>query len=225
MTSIFPKISLVVPVYNESKNIGPLHKELVSTLRGLGVSFEIIFVDDGSLDGTDIELKKLFPAKLILLEKNVGQTGAFAAGIREAKGEWLVTIDGDQENDPKDIPQLLLKAQEGFDVISGGRKNRWSSQMFTRRLPSTMANKLISWVTKVNLHDHGCSLKVYRRSLLNDLHFHGDLHRMLAAYIVRTRGAKIAELPVNYRPRQFGESKYGLSRTFKVILDIITFYF
>lgn len=224
MSGLNPEVSVIVPAYNEAKNVTLLHRQLIQVLTGV-VSFEIIFVDDGSTDNTFAELKKLSPIRIIRLDRNFGQTAAFAAGIAVAQGEWVVTIDGDLENDPRDILRLLAKTKDGFDLVSGWRQDRWRGQFFARQLPSWLANKLISRATAVYLHDHGCSLKIYRRVYLENLHIHGDLHRMLAAYIVRNCGARIAELPVTFRPRIYGQSKYGLSRTFKVILDIITFRF
>ena len=161
----------------------------------------------------------------IRLSRNYGQTLALAAGIKKATGDIIVTIDGDLENDPKDIPNLLKKLDEGCDIVSGWRKNRWQGQFFTRRLPSYIANRVISFVTGAELHDHGCSLKVYRKEILRDLTLFGEMHRMIAAYAKLLNGAKVAELPVNYKPRQFGVSKYGPFRIFRVLLDLFALYF
>lgn len=217
-------ISVVIPVYNEEKNVKRLFDELLLSLNGMAKKFEIIFVDDGSTDQTIAELKKLRPARIISFAKNFGQTAAFNAGFQAAKGDIIATIDGDLENDPRDIEKLLEKLDEGFDVVSGWRKSRWKDKVLTRRIPSWAANRLISFITGVKLHDHGCSLKVYRGKVLKGVNLGGDMHRMLAAYIA-SRGARIAEVAVSYRSRQYGKSKYGLSRTFKVLLDIVSFYF
>lgn len=217
-------ISVVIPVYNEEKNVKELHERLFSVLKKTGKGFEIIFVDDGSRDRTFEELKKLKPVKAIRFARNLGQSAAFGCGIKEAKGGVIVTMDGDLENQPEDIPSLLRKLSEGFDVVSGWRKGRWGDQKFTRRLPSLAANRLISGMTGVNLHDHGCNLRVYKKEVFENVSFFGEMHRMLAAYL-GMRGAKIAEIPVSFSPRKHGKSKYGLSRTFKVLLDLLAFYF
>ena len=217
-------ISVVIPVYNEEKNVKRLFDELLFSMNRLAKKFEIIFVDDGSTDQTMVELKKLCPARIISFVKNSGQTAAFNAGFQAAKGDIIATIDGDLENDPRDMEKLLEKLDEGFDIVSGWRKNRWKDKILTRRIPSWIANRLISFVTGVKLHDHGCSLKVYRGRVLKGVSLGGDMHRMLAAYIA-SRGARIVEVAVSYRSRQYGKSKYGLSRTFKVLLDIVSFYF
>lgn len=219
-------ISVVVPLYDEAGSVSMLHKKLVDVLRGcVKDEYEIIFVDDGSADGTFDEARKLSPLRLIRFRENYGQTAAIAAGIEAARGRVIVTIDGDLENDPADIPRLLQKLDEGYDVVSGWRQNRWRDHLFTRRIPSIAANKLISLFTGVKLNDHGCALKAYRRNFVSNLYLFGDMHRMLAAYAVSRGGRNIAEIPVSFSPRRFGKSKYGLSRTFKILLDVFAFYF
>lgn len=217
-------ISVVVPFYNEKESVAELHRRLVSVLERLGMPFEIIFVDDGSTDGTFDEIKKLAPVKAHRFARNRGQTAAFGQGIRAAQGDIVVTLDGDLENQPEDIPALIEKLDEGFDVVSGWRKNRWADQPFSRRTPSTIASWLISRATGVRLHDHGCNLRVYRRAVFDGVEFRGEMHRMLAAYL-GLRGATVAEVPVQYVPRRYGVSKYGIGRIFKVILDVISLYF
>lgn len=217
-------ISVVAPFYNEKESIGELHRRLLAVLQKIGKPFEIIFVDDGSRDATFAEIRKCFPVAGLRLRRNSGQTAAFGAGIREAKGDIIVTLDGDLENQPEDIPMLLEKLDEGYDVVSGWRRRRWQEKMMTRRIPSLLANRLISRVTGVYLHDHGCNLRAYRREVFQGVAFNGEMHRMLAAYL-GMRGAKVAEIPVSYVPRKFGYSKYGIGRTFKVLLDVLAFYF
>lgn len=217
-------ISIVVPFYNEEGNIEELHRRLVQTLNIAHHQWELIFVDDGSRDRTFSIMKKLKPVIALRLKKNFGQTQAFAAGIQRAKGDIIITMDGDLENDPADIPILLAKLKEGYDIVSGWRKGRWKEKQFTRRLPSTIANHLISWISGVSLHDHGCMLKVYRRAVLDSINLTGEMHRMIAAYAARG-GARVLEVPIRFEPRRFGKSNYGLSRTFKVILDIFAFHF
>ena len=219
------KISVVAPLFNEAQSVAALHGELLAVLKPLSRPFEIILVDDGSTDGTFEEIKKMPFVTGIRLSRNYGQTLALAAGIKKATGDIIVTIDGDLENDPKDIPNLLKKLDEGYDIVSGWRKDRWQGQFFTRRLPSYIANRVISFVTGAELHDHGCSLKVYRKEILRDLTLFGEMHRMIAAYAKLLNGAKVAELPVNYKPRQFGVSKYGPFRIFRVLLDLFALYF
>lgn len=220
-----PKISVVVPLYNEEDSVQPLFDGICSALQALVPdAWEVIFVDDGSADRTYANARECAPLVLVRLSENSGQTAAFAAGISEAKGEIIVTMDGDLENDPADIRYLIQKIEEGYDVVSGWRKDRWKSQRFTRRLPSALASRFISLMSGVRLHDHGCALKAYRREFLKGLYLFGDMHRMLAAYAAR-RGARIAEIPVRFSVRKFGRSKYGLSRTLRVLLDVLAFYF
>ena len=219
------KISVVVPLFNEEKSVVFLHQELILVLKSFSHQFEIIMVDDGSRDGTFEEIKKLPSVIGIRFSRNYGQTLALAAGIKKATGDVIVTIDGDLENDAQDIPKLVKKLDEGFDVVSGWRKDRWKGSFFSRRLPSLIANWLISLVTGVRLHDHGCTLKAYRAEVLRNLKLSGEMHRMIAAYAGLLNGARVAEIPVNYRVRRFGASKYGPFRIFRVLLDLIALYF
>ena len=218
------KLSVVVPLYNEAQSVAPLHGRIIKALREFD-SFEVLFVDDGSTDSTFAEIQKLAPIVALKLSRNFGQTAALAAGISKATGDVIVTLDGDLENDPSDIPKLITKLQEGFDVVSGWRKNRWQGQWFSRRIPSVIANSLISLATGARLHDHGCTLKAYRRDTLTHLKLYGEMHRMIAAYAKLFCQARIAEIPVGYTPRQFGKSKYGILRSFKVILDLVAIRF
>lgn len=219
------KFSVVVPLYNEAESVVLLHHRISEVLKTFERgSCEVIFVDDGSTDGTFERARWLSPLTFVRLHENYGQTAAIAAGIASARGEIIVTMDGDLENDPADIPRLLDKLEEGYDVVSGWRKERWREQPFGRRLPSALANRLISRITGVNLHDHGCTLKAYRQQFIKGLYLFGDMHRMLAAYAVST-GARLAEVPVHFSERKYGYSKYGLSRAFRVLLDIVAFHF
>ncbi len=221
-------LSIVVPLYNERDNIRPLYEEIKSALDSLGLSYEIIIVDDGSQDGSFEVLQELQAGdaqlKVIRFRRNFGQTAAFAAGFDHAQGRVVVTIDADLENDPADIPTLLAQLDEGYDVVSGWRQNRWQGSFLTRKLPSMAANWLISTSTGVRLHDYGCSLKAYRREVVKNINLYGDLHRFIPA-IASWMGVTVAEVPVNYRPRRFGRSKYGLSRTVRVLLDLLTVRF
>jgi glycosyltransferase involved in cell wall biosynthesis len=217
-------ISVVVPFCNERESIHELHERILRVLRAREERFEIIFVDDGSRDGTFEEMRKLSPIRAFRLPRNLGQTAAFGYGIAHAKGDVVVTMDGDLENFPEDVPKLLDTLIKGYDVVAGWRGDRWREQFFARRLPSLLANRLISKITGIRLHDHGCNLRAYRREVFRRVAFRGEIHRMLAAYL-GMQGARIAEVPVSYAPRKFGKSKYGLSRTFKVLLDVLAFYF
>jgi glycosyltransferase involved in cell wall biosynthesis len=221
------EVSVVVPVYNEVESIPRLLKAISSTLKDRGISYEIICVDDGSSDGSSNLLRELAlkrdDLRAVLLRRNYGQTPAMAAGFNFAKGKVIVTLDGDLQNDPRDIPLLMAKLDEGFDLVSGWRKNRQDAMM-TRLLPSKIANWLIAKVTGVNLHDYGCSLKAYRSELITDMNLYGELHRFIPA-LAFIEGARIAEVPVRHHARQFGRSKYGLGRTFRVLMDLFTIYF
>lgn len=217
-------VSVVAPLYNEAGSVRELHERIVRALRPLGRPFEIIFVDDGSRDDTFRLASSLAPLTVLRLRKNFGQTAALAAGIREAGGGVIVTMDGDLENDPADIPVLLETLDRGYDIISGWRRGRWKDQPFSRRLPSWLANKFISLVTGVKLHDHGCQLKAYRRPFLTAVNFSGGMHRMTAAYAAKG-GAKVAEIPVRFEKRKHGMSKYGMMRVFWVLLDVLAFHF
>lgn len=220
------KVSIVAPVYNEVENINPLHQALTEALHGL--SYELIFVDDGSTDGSLDELIRLVEedashVQVIELRRNFGQTAAIAAGIDHSHGDVIVLIDADLQNDPTDIPMMLEKIEEGYDVVSGWRVNR-KDTFLTRRLPSRIANWLISRVTGVPLHDYGCTLKAYRRDVLEGFHLYGEMHRFIPAYAGMV-GSKIIEIPVQHHRRKYGKAKYGLERTLKVILDLFTVKF
>ncbi|HHI97698.1 MAG TPA: glycosyltransferase [Thermodesulfatator atlanticus] len=222
-----PYLSVVIPVHNEEENLPPLLEGLSKTLTALGKPFEVIIVDDGSTDGTLARLKELkstYPwLKIVVLRRNFGQSAAFTAGIDHASGEIIVTMDGDLQNDPADIPLLLEKIEEGFDVVSGWRKDR-KDPFWSRRLPSLLANALISRITKVKLHDYGCSLKAYRAEVIKGLIIYGELHRFIPA-LVNLSGARVTEVEVRHHPRRFGRSKYGLSRTYRVLLDLLLMFF
>ncbi|HAM35883.1 MAG TPA: glycosyltransferase [Elusimicrobia bacterium] len=222
-----PYLSVIIPVYNEEESLPALGEEVSGVLSGLGRCSEVILVDDGSTDKSYAaieDLVKRYPNfKGLRLGRNVGQTAALSAGIQHAAGEIIAMLDADRQNDPKDIPALLARFEEGFDVVSGWRKDRQDPR-WTRVLPSRVANSLISWSTGVYLHDYGCTLKLYRSRYLKHLRLYGEMHRFIPAF-AGFLGARIAEVPVNHRPRTQGTSKYGLSRTFKVILDLITVKF
>ena len=221
------KLSVVIPVYNEEENLEPLYEELKSVLDGMGIDYEIIFVDDGSRDSSWDKIKKFSQidprVKGIKFRKNFGQTPAMMAGFHEASGDVVVTMDADRQNDPKDIPRLLSKLEEGYDIVSGWRRHR-KDPFITRKLPSMIANWLISKVTGLHLHDYGCTLKAYRSEVLKNIELYGQMHRFIPA-VASIYGVEVAELEVNHRPRVAGKSKYGLSRTFKVLLDLIALKF
>jgi glycosyltransferase involved in cell wall biosynthesis len=222
------ELSIVIPLFNEEECVEPLYAQLKGALEPLGQSYEIVIVDDGSTDQS-FERLKGFQAqdkrlKVIRFRRNFGQTAAFAAGFEYAQGRVVVTMDADLQNDPADIPRLLEKLEEGHDVVSGWRVERWKSAWLTRRLPSVVANRLISETTGVRLHDYGCSLKAYRSEVVKNINLYGELHRFIPA-MASWMGVSVAEIPVHYQPRQFGRSKYGLSRTIKVILDLLTVRF
>ncbi len=221
-----PKLSIVIPLYEEEGNVPELMKRIEEALASY--SYEVIAVDDGSRDKTFAKLKEIakHDTKLhvIRFAMNAGQTAALAAGIEQAKGEIIVTMDGDLENDPKDIPALLAKLDEGYDIVSGWRQGRWADAALTRKLPSRLANSLIAAVTKVPLHDFGCTLKAYRREAITGIDLYGHMHRFIPAYIA-AQGGKVAEMPVSFTPRTYGTSKYGISRTFKVLMDLLVVVF
>jgi glycosyltransferase involved in cell wall biosynthesis len=220
-------VSVVVPVYNEVESVPHLVEAIATALKDTQLTYKIICVDDGSTDGSAELLKELAQSRTdlraILLRRNYGQTPAMAAGFNYARGQAIVTLDGDLQNDPADIPLLLAKLEEGYDLVSGWRKNRQDAAL-TRLLPSKMANWLIARVTGVNLHDYGCSLKAYRAELVADMNLYGELHRFLPA-LAFIEGARIAELPVRHHARKYGHSKYGLGRTFRVLMDLLTIWF
>jgi glycosyltransferase involved in cell wall biosynthesis len=221
-----PVLSAVIPVFNEAESLAPFEKELSAALARTGVPYEIIWVDDGSSDASFALLRRFAGApgqKALRLAKNYGQTAALAAGIAEAGGEWIVTLDADGQNDPEDIPRLFAAAAAGVDVVSGWRRNRQDA-FFSRILPSRAANSIISAVTGVKLHDFGCTLKIYRAKLIKAADLYGEMHRFLPA-ILGYAGASVTELEVNHRPRTAGSSKYGIARTFKVVLDLLTVKF
>lgn len=222
-----PEISVVIPVHNESPNIKPLYEELTQTLGQYGRAYELLIVDDGSTDDS-FELLATLQARdprlrVIRFRRNFGQTAAFAAGIAAARGRLVVTSDGDLQNDPRDIPAMVALIDQGNDIVCGWRKDR-KDTFVTRRLPSVIANKLISWATGVALHDYGCSLKVFRAEVIKPLRLYGEMHRFLPA-IASQIGVKIAEMEVNHRARRAGVTKYGLSRTVRVVLDLATVKF
>ncbi|MEW6566772.1 MAG: glycosyltransferase family 2 protein [Chloroflexota bacterium] len=219
-------VSVVIPVYNEEDSLPPLHRALAAALTG--VDYELVFVDDGSSDGSAAVLERLVEedpehTRLVELRRNFGQTAAIAAGLDHSHGEVVVLIDADLQEDPADIPALLQKMDQGYDVVSGWRRQRRDA-FLTRVLPSRLANTLISWVTGVPLHDFGCTLKAYRREVLEGFRLYGEMHRFIPAY-ASSVGAKIAEVPVSHRPRMHGRAKYGLERTLKVLLDLFTVKF
>jgi glycosyltransferase involved in cell wall biosynthesis len=220
-------LSIVVPIYNEAESLPELISELEHVLSGLNLSYEILAVDDGSRDESISVLRRLQQEvpqiKIVALRRNFGQTAGFSAGFDLAQGAVVVTIDADGQNDPADIPRLLAKMDEGYDIVSGWRTAR-KEPLLTRRLPSMIANRLISRATDVRLHDYGCSLKAYRLDVVKSVQLYGELHRFLPA-LAAPYGVRVAELPVNDRPRKHGHSKYGLSRTIRVILDLFTVTF
>ncbi len=215
-------LSVVIPVYNEEENIPKLYEELKEVLEKLPYEYEIIFVDDGSTDRTFQileELAKKNPhVKVVRFRRNYGQTAAMYAGFQYASGDVVITMDGDLQNDPHDIPKLLEKINEGYDIVSGWRKDR-KDPFLSRILPSKIANWIISKVTGVHLHDYGCTLKAYRKEVAKNFRLYGDMHRFLPA-VAKSFGAKVTEVVVNHRPRLYGKSKYGIGRTIRVILDI-----
>jgi glycosyltransferase involved in cell wall biosynthesis len=221
-------VSIVLPIYNEEKNLPLLFERLGEVLPKIGYPYEVIMVDDGSKDASFETINKLSqggkPVVAIRFTRNFGQTAALSAGINQAKGDVIVMIDSDLENDPRDIPLLLKKLKEGFDVVSGWRQNRWKGSFLTRKLPSVTANWLISKVSKVPLHDYGCTLKAYRADLLKGVNLYGDMHRFVAAYAA-WQGGKVGEVVVSYAPRIHGKSNYGLGRTFRVLLDLVVMKF
>ncbi len=226
-----PQLSLVIPIYNEEESLPHLLAELQPILANIGRTYEILCIDDGSRDGSFAELKKLRQqddrVRIIRFRRNFGQTAAFAAGFDRALGDVIITMDADLQNDPADIPRLLEKIDEGYDVVSGWRVERWKEglgSLVKRKIPSATANWLISASTGVDLHDYGCALKAYRREVIKNIRLYGDLHRYIPA-IASYIGVTVTEVPVRYRTRQFGKSKYGLGRIPRVLLDLLTVRF
>jgi glycosyltransferase involved in cell wall biosynthesis len=226
--TVTPDLSVVIPIHNEAPNLEPLHRELTETLAAWGRGYEIILVDDGSTDGSFEILRRLQQGdrrtRVIQFRRNFGQTAAFAAGFAAARGKLIVTSDGDLQNDPRDIPAMIDRLEhDQVDIVCGWRKYR-KDPWINRRLPSMIANRLISWATGVRLNDYGCSLKVFRAEVVKPLRLYGEMHRFLPA-LASEMGVRIAEQPVNHRARVHGRSKYGISRTVRVILDLLTVKF
>jgi glycosyltransferase involved in cell wall biosynthesis len=227
MTSPKIDVSFVIPVYNEEENLPDFYRELTAAGEKLHGSYEIIFVDDGSRDGSFPALRRIQAAdpkvKIIRLRKNFGQTAALAAGFDRSRGEIIITLDADLQNDPADVPLLVAKMNEGFDIVSGWRVKR-KDKFVSRRLPSKAANWIISRITKVKLHDYGCTLKAFRRDVVKNIKLYGEMHRFIPA-IASTMGVAIAEVPVNHRPRIHGKSKYNITKSVRVALDLLTVKF
>jgi glycosyltransferase involved in cell wall biosynthesis len=222
-----PSLSIIIPMYNEQDNVAPLYERLAEVLPGLGHPYEIIMIDDGSTDETRVRLEEVAAkdplVRLLILRRNFGQTPAMMAGIDAAKGDILIPMDGDLQNDPCDIPKLLAKLDEGYDVCSGWRKDR-QDHPIKRNLPSRVANTMISLISGVHLHDYGCSLKAYKKDIIKGVRLYGEMHRFIPIY-ASWMGASVCETAVTHYPRIHGQSKYGLNRTIKVILDLIVVKF
>jgi glycosyltransferase involved in cell wall biosynthesis len=225
--SSLPEISIVIPLYNEEDSIQLLYDELSSVMDEIARPYEVIIIDDGSIDASFEHLKAVHEHdprwKVIRFRRNYGQTAGISAGFAEAIGEIVITSDADLQNDPRDIPRLLEKMDQGYDIVSGWRKDR-KEPFLSRRLPSMLANGLISRTTGVHLHDYGCTLKAYRNVVVKNIHLYGELHRFIPA-VASSVGVRVAEIPVNDRARRYGSSKYGIGRTFRVVLDLITVRF
>ena len=221
------EISVVVPLYNEEESIPLLYEKLTTSLEEYARPYEVIVVDDGSSDNSFTLLRNLAREdarwRIVRFRRNFGQTAAFSAGFDHARGDVVITMDADLQNDPYDIPKLMERVDAGYDIVSGWRKDR-QDRYLDRKLPSIIANRLISNVTDVRLHDYGCSLKAYRREILQDVQLYGELHRFIPA-LASQAGGKVTEVAVNHYARQFGTSKYGISRTVRVVLDLITVWF
>lgn len=221
------EISIVLPVFNEAENLRELHREITEVMAQMGREYEVIYCDDGSEDGS-LEILKDLAAKdphvrVIAFARNYGQTAALDAGFRAARGSIIVPMDADRQNDPADIPRLVKRLEQGFDVVSGWRTQRQDAY-WTKTFPSKVANRLVSLVTGVPLHDYGCTLKAYRAEVLKDIRLYGEMHRLIPAY-VKWAGGRVAEMPVNHRPRARGKSKYNLTKAIRVILDLMTVKF
>lgn len=221
------KLSVVIPIYNEEENINPLYEELKGVLKTLKYDHEIVFVNDGSSDSSLALLEKIQQQDsnvvVVSFRRNFGQTAAMSAGFAYASGDVIATMDGDMQNDPHDLPNFLAKMNDGYDLISGWRYKR-QDPFLNRRLPSMIANKIISTVTGVHLHDYGCTLKTFRKEITQGIHLYGEMHRFIPA-IASGVGGRITEIRANHRPRRFGTSKYGISRTLRVVLDLMTVKF
>src|SRR5687767_6525628 len=222
-----PELSLFLPVLDEQENLRPMHVKIAAALDALGKSAEVIYVDDGSTDGSLEILREIAEhddrVRVISLRRNYGQTAAMSAGIDAAEGAILIPMDADLQNDPADIRRLLEKLDEGYDVVSGWRKNR-QDKLISRKIPSQIANRVISWIGGVPLHDYGCSLKAYRRDVIQDVKLYGEMHRFIPIYAAWA-GARVTEIPVDHHARTMGKSKYGISRTIKVVFDLMTIKF
>ena len=220
-------VSIVIPVFNEAENVAPLHREIAAAVKDRAEEYEIIFVDDGSSDGSLAELKKLRAGdprvKIVQFRKNFGQSAAISAGFELCRGEVVIAMDADLQNDPADIPRLVDKVEEGFDIVNGWRRDR-HDKWLTRKVPSYFGNKLISWITGTRLHDYGCTLRGFNREVVKNLKLYGEMHRYIPA-IASRMGIRSTEIPVNHRARKFGRSKYGLGRTFRVVIDLISLKF
>jgi glycosyltransferase involved in cell wall biosynthesis len=220
-------VSIVIPVFNEAENVSLLHREIAAAVQERPEDFEIIFVDDGSGDGSLAELKKARAAdprvKIVQFRKNFGQSAAISAGFEHCRGAVVVAMDADLQNDPADIPLIVDKVGEGFDIVNGWRRNR-RDKWLTRKVPSYFGNKLISWITGVKIHDYGCTLRGFRSDVVKNLKLYGEMHRYIPA-IASRMGIRSTEVVVNHRERRFGKSKYGLGRTFRVVLDLISIKF
>lgn len=220
-------ISFVVPVYNEEDNVKLLYDELSEVVSSASLNAEFIFVDDGSSDETVLRLTKATSnderVKIVVLRRNFGQTAAMSAGFDHAEGEIIISMDGDLQNDPHEVPMMIKKLEEGYDIVAGWRKDR-QDKKWSKVIPSMIANRIISKTTKVSLHDYGCSLKVFRSDVIKNINLYGEMHRFIPA-VAAQLGVKICEVPVNHRARKYGTSKYGLFKTFRVILDLLTVQF
>ena len=220
-------VSIIVPAHNEEESLPHLHQQITTAMAPLGVQWQVVYVDDGSTDRTFQILEGIAQrdphVAVVQLRRNFGQTAAIAAGIDHSSGEIIILVDADLQNDPADIPRLLAKLGEGYDIVSGWRKNR-ADPWWSRRLPSMVANAIISRVTGVRLHDYGCTLKAYRREVLQNIELYGEMHRLIPA-LAASIGARISEIEVHHRSRRFGKSKYGIGRTLKVVLDLVTIKF
>ena len=227
MNNITQLISIIIPVFNESESIGYLLDEVLNVMQNNKLNCELIVVNDGSNDNTSTVLDeltiKIKELSVISLRKNYGQTAAMAAGFDNSKGEIVITLDGDLQNDPNDIPKLISHINEGYDLICGWRYER-KDKLISRRIPSKIANKLIANVTGLKLHDYGCSLKAFKKEIVDDIKLYGELHRFLPV-LANIEGAKIKEIKVNHRSRKYGSSKYGIDRTFRVLMDLLTVWF